>query len=99
MELNCGVKQGALTSFYKPKWIYDEFHEIDTLQAGSRFKLNRNLLEDFSLTITYLYVSDSDTYYCAVEIDEYYVEGPMIVLLVYSELMYFQVNHHVYDAK
>lgn len=93
MELNCGIKEGALALLYDPRWIYDGFREIDTQQVGSRFKLNRKFLEDFTLTITYLYLSDSNSYYCAVEIDEYFVEGAMIKLLVYGKYFIFKSLH------
>ena len=88
VTLPCGVKQGARAESYTPTWYHGGFTALDTHSPGSRFRVNRELLEDFSLTITYLLLSDNGTYHCDVSIDGgTSVESPVISLLVYGELI------------
>ena len=84
--LECGISQGALGGLYSPEWTRDVFNTVDVRTPGSRFKMNRALNEDFSLTISFVTLDDNGTYVCGVDINgEHFVESPPIELLVYGE--------------
>ena len=84
--MQCGISQGALGELYSPQWTYGGFHTVDVQTAGSRFKINGALNEDFSLAISFVTLDDNGTYVCGVEVNgEHFVESPPIELFVYGE--------------
>ena len=90
--MECGIRQGALEGSYRPEWLYDNEQRTITTGGGvgSRFQINRHdKLEDFSLLISPVAISDSSVYKCDVKIalsnptgnDEFrYVTSPEITL-------------------
>ena len=69
--LPCGVNQGPLASRYTVKWYRDDnfLRLLDTQSSGSRYRLNSEVLEDFSLIIADTFLSDSNRYHCEVEVE------------------------------
>ena len=87
MSLACGVRQGKLASYYRPVWKKG-FVTVDTTSPASLYRLQREELEDFSLTFLNPNSSDSGMYLCEVEFElehpNSFVEGGIIELLVYG---------------
>ena len=87
--MECGVKQGLLGELYEPTWYRTEpFLRLPT-GVGTRYQVNEEDLEDFSLTISPAMESDIGKYSCEVKIGEesnrQTLESPSITLLVYGE--------------
>ena len=88
--IECGIKQGALGEFYAPRWIKDDSELVDVDTVGSRFQINRRILEDFTLIISPVVLEHNGTYYiCSVDImidgQHHTVESPVITLMVNGE--------------
>ena len=88
-SIECGIKQGALGEFYSPRWIRDGSREIDVDTVGSRFQINRRILEDFTLIISPVVLEDNGTYICSVDVmidgQLHTVESPEVTLTVHGE--------------
>ena len=85
VTINCGVRQGALVESYTVVWRRG-FQIVNT--SDSRFTLQRETGEDYSLTISELQVSDSTNYTCEVAVQlnvAYYVPDVPVKLLVYGK--------------
>ena len=87
--IECGIKQGALGEFYAPRWIKDDSEVVDVDTVGSRFQINRRVLEDFTLIISPVVLEHNGTYICSVDImidgQHHTVESPVITLMVNGE--------------
>ena len=85
----CGIRLGRLPSFYAADWIYDDFR-IAERDYGERAEIKMEELQDFSLSLFPLALTDSATYYCEVKVGPdgqvQRINSRNIVLLVYREL-------------
>jgi hypothetical protein len=90
VEMMCGIKQGALGSLYDAAW-YQGFSDVER-SKHDRVEVRREKLEDFTLTISPLTLTDSRQsggYVCDVTITLFAGTAPIsseeIVILVYRK--------------
>ena len=93
----CGVKQGAFASLYDSEWYYDGFESVEQ-NYGDRAEVNRQELQDFSLMISPLRLTDTNDYSCKVRVGpegQTFLFSEDISLLVYREccLLYKPFPH------
>ena len=86
----CGIKQGALGRLYDAAW-YQGFNDVERSKRD-RVEVTREKLEDFTLTISPLMLTDSRQsggYVCDVAITLFAGTAPIsseeVILLVYRK--------------
>ena len=90
VNITCGVKQGLLASFYVAKWVRmreGAFKNVEII-LRERVEVKREKLQDFSLAISSLELTDSGKYHCQVTIEPGQGNPPLqsdIELRVYRE--------------
>ena len=90
VSLKCGVRQGKLASYYRPVWKKG-FATVDTTSPTSLYRLQREELQDFTLTFLNPNPTDSGMYSCDVEVEQengpsfFVEEGSRNELLVYGK--------------
>ena len=69
VEMMCGIKQGPLASLYAAIWHPDgEFSDVESI-LRERVEVKREELQDFSLAISSLELTDTGIYICQVTIE------------------------------
>ena len=90
VKIECGIRQGRLTSQYEAEWLYDNSINVES-SYGDRAEVRREELRDLSLSLSPLMLTDSGGYLCEVNVgpadDQTRVKSPEIDLLVYRELL------------
>ena len=86
--MTCGILQGALGSLYDADWIFQGFRNVEQIY-DDRAEVTREKLQDFSVEISALELTNSGSYICEVKVGQEGAETPVrsqeIVLLVYRE--------------
>lgn len=84
----CGIRQGRLAQFYSVEWFIDQSQNVET-EYGDRAVVTREELEDYSISIQPLLLTDNNTYQCQVSVgdqnDPYRLGSKEISLLVFRK--------------
>ena len=99
VNITCGVKQGPLASLYVAKWVHIREGVLNNVETilRERVEVKREKLQDFSLAISSLELTDSGKYQCVVTIAPEKGNSPLqssIELLVHRE---FYFNNYYFN--